>query len=373
MSTAFFYIILCVVCYVLCSQSEKTGNKKFVVWAYVLIAFFSAIRYDTGNDYANYFREIENLSVVLSRVSSFRISDYFDVYSYYCDNEIAFFVFNLIFSHFSFAPILVIGVYGCLAVLFLYKTLEYFKCHKYGLLLFFIMEILFCYWDWVRQSVAISLCLYSLTYVEKGDWKRYLATVCAGICFHLSAVFFLPVYFLQKLHINRWLSVAIIVAALMLVYTNVIYSFSQMLYYLPFYNEYSTDVRVDSFIMTNSYKIRLTIYAIVSIIAILKLPKERATISNVLLFGIVLLILSQGGLIIMRAAELYFGAITFALPLAIKQPFNQVYKIVISLALLMCSVIMINDVIKGQDRGCSPYTTVFSSEYRNHTFKLKNY
>lgn len=51
----------------------------------------------------------------------------------------------------------------------------------------------------LRQYIAVSICFYAMKYILNKDAKRYFLAVLIAFLFHKSALFFVPVYFLQYL------------------------------------------------------------------------------------------------------------------------------------------------------------------------------
>lgn len=70
-----------------------------------------------------------------------------------------------------------------------------------------------------RQSIAMSICLVGLEFVKKKKPIPFLLTVALAACFHISAIVFLPVYFLayRKLSaVNLLLTLYVIPAVILL-------------------------------------------------------------------------------------------------------------------------------------------------------------
>lgn len=53
-----------------------------------------------------------------------------------------------------------------------------------------------------RQSLAIGICLYSIKYIRKRDFKKYLIGILIATGIHMTALVLLPMYFLGNLKIN---------------------------------------------------------------------------------------------------------------------------------------------------------------------------
>lgn len=66
----------------------------------------------------------------------------------------------------------------------------------------------------VSQFMALSVCLYACTFAQEKKPIPFFILIAAAACFHLSALVFLPVYFLPKLKIKP-LWCAVIIAAVL--------------------------------------------------------------------------------------------------------------------------------------------------------------
>ena len=97
--------------------------------AYLVIAVLSAIRYDIGADYENYAYIIEQLRSALNNGYSFK--DILLVFS----KEPAMIVLTYLFSWSEYSYVGVVGIISVLNLCLLYKVLERYKIHAWGLFL----------------------------------------------------------------------------------------------------------------------------------------------------------------------------------------------------------------------------------------------
>lgn len=73
--------------------------------------------------------------------------------------------------------------------------------------IFFFLYKYFIYNNFVsmRQSIAIAIFFLIFKYIEKKDFKKYLFfSICAGLI-HSSAFILIPVYFINKINLNKQL------------------------------------------------------------------------------------------------------------------------------------------------------------------------
>ena len=164
--------------------------------AYLVIAVLSAIRYDIGADYENYAYIIEQLRSALNNGYSFK--DILLVFS----KEPAMIVLTYLFSWSEYSYVGVVGIISVLNLCLLYKVLERYKIHAWGLFLYIVTFMLFQGWDWVRQSVAMHMFLFSLQYIESRSMGKYMLCVLFASMFHYSALCLIPFYFIYSIRIR---------------------------------------------------------------------------------------------------------------------------------------------------------------------------
>ena len=74
-----------------------------------------------------------------------------------------------------------------------------------------ISGIYFAYLNLMRNYVALAIVLYAFKYIEERKFKHFLFWVLLASSFHVTALLFLPVYFIYNIKINRWVVIGIIV------------------------------------------------------------------------------------------------------------------------------------------------------------------
>ena len=74
----------------------------------------------------------------------------------------------------------------------------------------------------LRQHLAIAITLFSYPFIINRDWKRFFLLMLLAFSFHLTAVVFIPVYFLYGINENRRMNLFLI---LIFVIANVLFLF----------------------------------------------------------------------------------------------------------------------------------------------------
>lgn len=108
-----------------------------------------------------------------------------------------------------------------------------------ALSLFIYMTVLFIFREYtqIRQGVACALALYSVRYVYEQQFKKFLFIIIIAASFHLSALFALSFYFINKISWSRRKIFFVVVMAIALTEIQWIYhvleffSDAGMLYY----------------------------------------------------------------------------------------------------------------------------------------------
>lgn len=370
-TTFLFYSFVFIVLFILARYGERKGRNTFIKAAYIGLFLLTVLRYDTGNDYANYFRTIEYVSFLISNDNSFFSS--WEFYMSLASQEPAFLVFIYLFHSLPCPPLWIIFIYSAIAIFFLYKAMDEYKCHSIGLLLFFVSGLMFWYFDLIRQSAAMSLFFYSLKYIRDGKPLKYAIIILSAMLFHLSVFFCLPYYFIRYLKVPKLVYVFMILIVVMMMFANI--NMDGIFNYvgdLPFYEQYSNDKRLGSHFEGFGYKLRLLCYALISILTILRLAKKDDYLAGILAIGTSLFIISQGNLLLDRFSIYLFYVVVIAFAIVIsnsKDIIRMLCVIFVGLLFFLTS----KNIMDGSDRGCSPYKTVFSEDFARGRFKLKNY
>lgn len=162
--------------------SNKIINKlgKFII---LFIFFFVAgLGYQLHHDYVIYERIYDNQALFTD--TGFEIG-----------YQIINFTFSKIMSFYQFKAV----VYLINTVL-IYKGIRYFYSEKKTLLIMVILYLYghfyWLYLPFIRQSIAMSISIFSLRYIWKKELIKYLICIFIAILFHKSSILLLPSYYL---------------------------------------------------------------------------------------------------------------------------------------------------------------------------------
>ncbi|MBD5331387.1 MAG: EpsG family protein [Bacteroides sp.] len=176
------------------------GRRRIYTYSYTLfisvIFFLSAIRWETGTDWPTYYHYFQGYTRNMEE-------DYM---------EPLFNLMNRINSSFDYqVQITEIAALSIFPIAWRYE-----KMSPYPLLTLYIwFSLIFAHLFPVRQTIAISIIVFSWKYIEQKCFKKYLVGVCLSICFHYSAIIALPLYFVWYRNIKiRWFIIIMITSTL---------------------------------------------------------------------------------------------------------------------------------------------------------------
>lgn len=166
-------------------------TNRVCLWAIFMILFaLSACRLNVGNDYAKYveFMHLVNCDAYVPTEIGFNLL----VKLIY--GLSGFENFLLVFAVYSFVTVL-------LFLLALYEQSDEFSLNFF---LFMTLGYYFQTFSTVRYYLALAIALYSMKFVLRRQWGRFLVLVLLGATFHKSLLVVIPLYFLASLRWKKW-------------------------------------------------------------------------------------------------------------------------------------------------------------------------
>ena len=221
-----YYIFLVIFC--LGAAIEKLNVKIGKAIFNVLIVFliiFLGIRYEVGNDYTTYYANYLGINFGTSFVTA---------------KEPLYWLSNYIFSFEIF-----IFIYGFFTFYLLRKSIIFFAYSRFlviTLLVYYCLYFVIFNVHLIRQGLAISIVLYSYTYLFKNEYKKYSLLVLIAFLIHTSAIFCLPFGFLFNKNIKLKYQIGLLIVSILIalnssIFTNLFYSIASSLPYLNSYLE----------------------------------------------------------------------------------------------------------------------------------------
>ena len=155
------------------------------------LTIIAAIRYGVGQDYFyTYTKIFEN---VLSGHSK-------DAWG-----DIGYILLNKFVAKFSsdYASIFIVtAVIFCSCIFVaIYKSANNFVMSSYLLV---CSGYYFCFLNGMRQMIAVSILMLSLRYIENENRLKFTLCIITAMLFHLTAILFIPVYFLYNIKLSNY-------------------------------------------------------------------------------------------------------------------------------------------------------------------------
>ena len=177
-----------------CATRQQAANRAASFGVYCLLAGVSACRIAVGNDYWVYrdnFKLIAQNRHVSSEIGfNFIVKLFQDLFGY--DNYLTIFAF-----------------FSLVTVFFYVRALEDVGSY-YAFSLFLLMTggYYFNSLNSVRYYLALAVALFSMKYVLRGEYEKFVLWVLAGAFIHKSILLVIPVYlaarFLASARLKKW-------------------------------------------------------------------------------------------------------------------------------------------------------------------------
>lgn len=333
--------------------SKSKLNKFFFVFiSFLIIIFPTVIRFDLGPDYYGYVNIFDDL----------RYRDQPPIYV-----EYSFFYISKLFRNIDFGYVYILSVYSFLSLLILY----YYSGAKhlpYVLFLFFTTSVgYFTFDDQVRQFLAISIWILSVRFIVERKFLHYVTICSVASFFHFSAILLIPFYFIARLTLSVKSMIFIFILMVLVFYFNASsFIFKQLFELVPYYNKYAhqADYVISGTATSTGLGVLLNMFVFMYAI----LYREKAGhiyLSNLLFWGVVLMLFSSGNLNITRFSKyfLYLGVFLLAQVLYLQR--STIHKLLIVLLMI---IFFERSIVNREYRDLG-YQTIFSDNFANQTLR----
>ena len=172
-------------------SSFNEGTKRFI---FLTIAFVHLMFLHTFFD-ATAFPDLDNYYFYFNAVTNSNVDDFDIEIGWNILNKILYFIYPSNFTLLFFVSLIMILGY----ILSISKYSEIPWLSVFILLCTVFYDSLFV----LRQHLAMSICLLSITYIIKRKPIKFLLVTLLAISFHYSAVMWIPVYIVYSFEINR--------------------------------------------------------------------------------------------------------------------------------------------------------------------------
>ena len=169
---------------------QQMYNRVCILSVFLILFALSACRLNVGNDYAKYveFMHLINCDAYVPTEIGFNllVKLIYGLSGY--EN------FLLVFAVYAF-----VTVYGFL--LAMYEQSDEFPLTFF---LFMCLGYYFQSFSTVRYYLALAAALYSMKFVLRRQWVRFIVLILLGSTFHKSLLVVIPLYFLASLSWKKW-------------------------------------------------------------------------------------------------------------------------------------------------------------------------
>lgn len=169
---------------------QQLCNRVCLTAIFTVLFLLSACRLNVGNDYAKYveFMHLVNCDA-------------------YVPTEIGFnLLVKLLYGFSGYENfLLVFAFYSFVTVLFFLLAM-YEQSDEFGLTFFLFMTLGYYFqtFSTVRYYLALAVALYSMKFVLRRQWGRFVVLILLGATFHKSLLVVIPLYFLASLAWKKW-------------------------------------------------------------------------------------------------------------------------------------------------------------------------
>lgn len=192
--------------------NEGYKKRRLILVGYCLLLFFFGLRGFVMTDFVSYypfFNLIENIDSIPEIVVFKGWEPGYVVFSFICKSLIPnYFAWNLI---------------SCAIDLYiLYLVLNrYSYNHFLSLIVFFIVGALPLEMNVLRNAKAIFIFLLAIKYIEEQRFIPYLLLILLAMTFHVSAVLYLPCYFILGKKWPQWVVLSIFILGCIILFSHI--------------------------------------------------------------------------------------------------------------------------------------------------------
>lgn len=190
----------------------ETNEKKYwhleslmIILTLILLVFFAGFRYNTGFDYSSYetiYRQIvwDGMSFG-ETINSGLTEPAYSILNWFISSSFKVFVF-------------IIALLGIVPKMMYYYKLEH---HRFFCVWLYFASI-FVFYDMgvIRQGIAIGILYYSIRYIKERKAKKFWVLVIIAAMFHLTALMFIPLYYLGNRRFSSKIYYGVSIIALFL-------------------------------------------------------------------------------------------------------------------------------------------------------------
>lgn len=169
---------------------QQMCNRVCLSAVFLILFALSACRLNVGNDYAKYveFMHLVNCDSYVPTEVGFNL------------------LVKLIYGLSGFENYLLVFAIYAFVTVFLFLRAMYEQSDDFPLTFFLFMALGYYFqtFSTVRYYLALAVALYSMKFVLRRQWGRFIALVLLGSAFHKSLLVVIPLYILAIVPWKKW-------------------------------------------------------------------------------------------------------------------------------------------------------------------------
>ncbi len=178
-----------------CLTRQDMINRVVLTGIFLALFLVSALRINVGNDYGKF---VEFMHLVYSDA--------------YVPTEVGFNLLTLAIYHLCGFEnyLLVFAVIAFITIAFFMAAMwQQSESFLWSISLFLLLGYYFQSISTIRYYLALGIALYSIQYVLKGDWPKFILLILVGATFHKSLLVVLLLYPLARMTWKRWMIIGL--------------------------------------------------------------------------------------------------------------------------------------------------------------------
>lgn len=243
------YLVLSFIMVLFSYISKKKNSFKYTLIGLFIYSIIMGLRYGVGTDYFSY-ENIYNSYIELGNFSYSRL-------------ELGFRMLIQLFASLRLSYPFFLGVMAFLQLFFLFRGLKTF-IYPYAAFTFMLGGEWLHFSNAIRQILAFCILVYSIKFLQKNSFIKYLICVVIASLFHNSAVLLLVIYPIfrtkKEWFSNNLFQIFLLLFAIFLMQVNIIGFFISMTEPLAIYLNYGNYTKLQGGILFDEVKLGLGFY-----------------------------------------------------------------------------------------------------------------
>lgn len=169
---------------------QQMCNRVSIFAVFLILFALSACRLNVGNDYAKYveFMHLVNFDSYVPTEAGFNL------------------LVKIIYGISGFENYLLVFAVYSFATVFLFLLAIYEQSDDFPMTYFLFMALGYYFqaFSTVRYYLALAIALYSMKFVVRRQWGRFIALALLGSFFHKSLLVVIPLYMLASVAWKKW-------------------------------------------------------------------------------------------------------------------------------------------------------------------------